>query len=499
MRLVSVDLGAQSGRVAVGRFDGRRLVVSEVHRFANIPVRVHERLHWDPLRLYDGILEGMRAAARRGDRPVASVAVDGWGVDFALLDRAGRLLQNPVHYRDRRTEAAFHEVCERVPPRELFQRTGIQLMPINTIYQLWAMVASQDPVLDVAANLLPMPDLFHYWLSGVPRCELTEATTTQCFDPLAGDWAWELLRQVGLPSHLFGQIVPPGTVLGTLRAEVVEETGLSDAVVISPASHDTASAIAAVPFREPGSAYVSCGTWSVVGTELARPIIDERTFQANLTNEGGPGGTFQLMSNLTGLWLLHECRRIWELNGQAWEFAELANLAESAPPLTSLVDPNDPVFVTPGDMPRRIADWCRRTNQDAPDEPGAMVRCVLESLTLAYRQTIDLLTAATGISPPAVHIVGGGARNELLCQWTADATGLPVWAGPVEASEVGNLLVQAIALGELSSLEDARAVVSESFNPLLYEPRPRDPWDEAYERFSQLSRARTTSSPAAGR
>jgi rhamnulokinase len=488
MKLISVDLGAQSGRVAVGSFDGRRLSVSEVHRFSNVPVKIHERLHWDPLRLYDGVLEGMRAAARQGGG-FASIAVDGWGVDFALLDRAGRLLQNPVHYRDRRTESAFEEVRQLVPPREIFQRTGNQLLPINTVYQLWAMVAGKDPVLDVAERLLLMPDLFHYWLSGVARCELTEASTTQCYDPVAGDWAWDLVGRLGLPGHLLGEVVVPGTVLGDLRADVAEETGLVGVSVITPASHDTACAVAAVPFHQPGSAFISSGTWSLVGIEVPAPVIDDRAFAAGLTNEGGAGGTFLLLSNGTGLWLLHECRRTWELHGQGWQFTDLVNLAESAPPLGSLVDPNDPVFLAPGDMPRRIADWCRQTGQSPPDGPGAMVRCVLESLALSYRQTIELLTSACGISPPAVHIVGGGGRNELLCRLTADATGLPVWAGPTEASEVGNLLVQAMALGELSSLEDARAVVAESFSPVLYEPRPGGLWDDAYQRFRRLSQA----------
>ncbi len=487
MKLVSVDLGAQSGRVAVGLFDGRRLSVNEVHRFPNVAVTVHERLHWDPLRLYDGALEGLRAAARQGGS-FASVAVDGWGVDFALLDRAGRLLQNPVHYRDRRTESAFEEVRQLVPAREIFQRTGNQLLPINTLYQLWAMVAAKEPVLDVAEKLLMLPDLFHYWLSGVPRCELTETSTTQCYDPVAGDWAWDLVARLGLPGHLLGEVVPPGTALGALRADVAEQTGLSGVSVITPASHDTASAIAAVPFQQPGSAYISSGTWSLVGMEVPGPVIDERAYLANLTNEAGAGGTFQLMSNGTGLWLLQECRRTWDLHGQGWQFSELVAMAEAAPALGAVVDPNDPVFLAPGDMPRRIADWCQGRGQSVPDGPGAMVRCVLESLALAYRQTIDLLTSTRGTSPPAVHIVGGGARNELLCQLTADATGLPVWAGPTEASEVGNLLVQAMALGELSSLADARAVVADSFSPVLYQPRQRGQWDDAYDRFRRLGR-----------
>jgi rhamnulokinase len=492
MRLVSVDLGAQSGRVAVGSFDGRRLGVTEVNRFPNIPVRVHDRLHWDPLRLFDGILEGLRAAARESGPPITSVAVDGWGVDFALLDRAGRLLGNPAHYRDKRTEGAVREVSERIPERRLFGCTGTQRMPINTIYQLWAMVSARDPVLEAAAKLLLIPDLFHYWLSGVPRCELTEASTTQCYDPGAGDWAWGLLGELGIPHHLFGEVVAPGTLLGNLRPEVAEATGLAGAVVISPASHDTASAVAAVPFRQPGSAYLSSGTWSVVGMELPRPLINDAAFKANLTNEAGPGGTFELGKNLTGLWLVEECRRTWERLGQAWDSAGLASMAEPLPPLASLVDPDDPVFAVPGDMPGRIREWCRRTAQTVPDGPGEVVRCVLESLALAYRQAVELLAAACAASPPALHIVGGGSRNGLLCQWTADATGLPVWAGPTEASEVGNLLVQLIALGELATLGDARAVVAESFPPVLYEPQGNGRWEEAYARFEKLTHQRAT-------
>ena len=427
MKLISVDLGAQSGRVAVGSFDGRRLGVSEVHRFPNVPVRIHERLHWDPLRLYDGVLEGLRAAG-----------TPGWGFRFAGPGRLGGRLRSTGPGRTPSTEPgplprqAHRERFRRGPsagpaPRD-FPDDGEPVAADQ--YRLPALGhdGSKDPVLDVAERLLLLPDLFHYWLSGAPRCERTEASTTQCYDPVAGDWAWDLVARLGLPAHLFGEIVPPGTVLGTLREEVAEETGLRGASVITPASHDTASAVAAVPFRQPGSAYVSSGTWSLVGMEVPRPVIDERAFLANLTNEAGAGGTFQLMSNGTGLWLLHECRRTWDLHGQGWQFTELVTMAESAPPLGSLVDPNDPGFLAPGDMPQRIADWCRQSGQSVPDGPAAMVRCVLESLALSYRQTIELLTSACGISPPAVHIVGGGARNELLCQLTADATGLPVWA-----------------------------------------------------------------------
>ncbi len=484
--MVSVDLGAQSGRVALGRFDGATLSVEELHRFANVPVRVRGTLQWDVLRLYDGILEGLRVAARESGARVDSVGVDSWGLDFALLDRAGGLVSNPVHHRDRRFVGAMEKVFERIPERELYERTGIQLMPINSIFQLSTTVAAGDPALEVAESLLMVPDLFHYWLSGVQACEFTDATTSQCFDPRAHAWADDMLERLDIPPRLFRDVVLPGTVLGPLDDDVVEEARLRDAVVVAPASHDTASAVAAVPFRRPGSAYISSGTWSLVGVEVPAPVIDDRTFAANLTNEGGVGGTFRLLRNVTGLWLLHECRRTWALEGSAWEFSELVGIAEDAPPLRALVDPNNPAFLPPGDMPERIRDSCMRTLQEPPQDPGAVVRCVLESLALAYRQTIDLLEAATGVAPPELHVVGGGALNRPLCQWTADATGLTVLAGPVEAAEIGNLAVQAIALGELASLEEARDVVRKSFSPTVYEPRDREPWDDAYGRFQAM-------------
>ena len=486
--MVAVDLGAQSGRVALGRFDGERLSVEEVHRFPNVPVLAHGTLHWDVLRLYDAILEGLGAAAREAGG-VDSVGIDTWGVDFGLLDRAGRLVQNPVHHRDRRTDGVLDELYERVPARELYDRTGIQLMPINTVVQLAAMVSAEDPALEIAETLLLVPDLFHYWLSGVAACEWTNATTTQCLDARSQTWAADLLERLGLPSRLFPEVVPPASVLGPLGDDVAGRTRLRGAVVVAPATHDTGSAVAAVPFRTPDAAYISSGTWSLVGLERRAPLIDDRTFAANLTNEGGVGGTFRLLRNVTGLWLLHECRRAWAGEGRDWAFDELVAMAEDAPPLRSLIDPNDPAFTAPGDMPRRIRERCSATAQEAPEDASAVVRCVLESLALKYRQTLELLADATGTSPPELHVVGGGARNELLCRWTAHATGLPVLAGPAEATEIGNLAVQAMALGELGSLDEARDVVRRSFEPAPYEPRDRDAWDDAYGRFERVAGA----------
>ena len=483
--MAAVDLGAQSGRVVRGRFDGERLTIAEVHRFPNIAVRARETLYWDALRLYDEILLGLSAAGAEAS-DIDSVGIDTWGVDFALLDRTGRLVQNPVHHRDSRTKGAMEGAFARIPARELYERTGIQLMPINTVFQLYAMAAAADPALEIAETLLLMPDLFHFWLSGIAACELTNASTSQCLDPRAQAWALDVLERLGIPPRVFPDVIRPATVLGTLLDEVAERTRLRRAVVVAPATHDTASAVAAVPFRRPDAAYISSGTWSLVGVELREPLIDDRTFAANLTNEGGVGGTFRLLRNVNGLWLLHECRRAWAADGHAWKFDELVAMAEQAPPLRSLIDPNDPAFLAPADMPERIREVCAATSQEVPQEAGAVVRCVLESLALKYRQTVELLAAATGSAPPEIHVVGGGARNELLCRWTANSTGLPVLAGPDEATAIGNLLVQAIALGELASLEEGREVVRASFWPVLYEPRDPGPWGEAYSRFESL-------------
>ena len=484
--MVSVDLGAQSGRVAVGRFDGERLAVSTVHRFPNVPVRTRGTLHWDVLRLFDGVLEGLRAAGRDGGR-IDSVGVDSWGVDFALLDRAGRLVQNPVNYRDTRRADAMDGVLAKVPARELYQRTGIQLMPINSVFELAAMAAEDDPALEAAATLLMIPDLMHYWLGGSRVSEYTNATTTQCFDAHTGTWARDILERLAIPTELLPEVVPPATVLAPLAPDVAEETRLDAAVVVAGATHDTASAVAAIPLGREGSAFISAGTWSLVGLELPGPVIDDRTYAANLTNEGGVAGTTRVLRNVAGLWLLHECRRAWALEGFDRSYEELVDLAASAPQLRSLVDSNDPVFAAPDDMPRRIGEYCASTDQPRPDDPGAVVRCILESLALKHAETLDLLADATGSGLREVHIVGGGARNALLCRWTAEASGLPVHAGPAEATEVGNLLVQALALGELGSIDDARDVVRASFEETVYEPAETELWRAARGRFAAIA------------
>ncbi len=478
--MAAVDLGAQSGRVALGALDGGRLTLTEVHRFPNDAVQAAGRLEWDARRLYGDVLAGLRAAAR--EAPIDSVAVDSWGVDFGLLDRDGELVRNPVHYRDSRRAAAADLVYERVPPRELYERTGIQLMPINTVFELAAMAADGDPALEDAERLLLIPDLFHHWLCGSQTTELTNATTTQCLDARARDWAIDLLDRLDVPTRLFPDVVDPATQLGPVK---VESSGVRGAMVVAAATHDTASAVAGTPLGE-SSAFLSIGTWSLVGVESPLPVVGEAAYRANVTNEGGVAGTFRVLRNVTGMWLLEESRRTWAAEGAARSLEELLAEARSAEPLRSLVDPNDPRFGSPGDMPGRIGDYCVETRQPRPEDRGAVVRCILESLALKHAETVDLVSDVTARRVDQLNVVGGGARNPLLCQWTADATGLPVVAGPAEATVVGNLLVQAMALGELGSLAEAREVVRASFELEVYEPRDLAPWQEARERVARL-------------
>jgi rhamnulokinase len=404
-------------------------------------------------------------------------------VDFALLDRAGRLLGNPVHYRDGRTAGMVPEALRRVPAEEIYSQTGIQLLEINSLYQLLAMRLGNDPQLDAADRLLMFPALITSWLCGRQAGELTDVSTSGCYDPIAAGWAFPLLDRLDIPGRLFGEVVAPGTELGPLLPELE----LGAARVMATASHDTASAVAAVPF-EPGraGAYISSGTWSLVGLERPAPVIGPAALAANLTNEAGAAGSIRLLRNVMGLWLLQECRRAWSRAGRQWSYGDLLAMAEAAPPFGPLVDPDDERFMRPGDLPAAIAEACRESGQAVVTEPGAVVRCALESLALRYRWTLDRLEAVTGGRVEAVHVVGGGARNRLLCQMTADATGRQVVAGPVEATATGNLLVQALPLRLVGSLAEARELVRRSFRLERYEPQRAARWDEAWVRFQGL-------------
>jgi rhamnulokinase len=483
--LLAFDLGAESGRAILGRYDGDRLHLTEVHRFANGPVRAPDGLHWDVRRLFAEVKRGL-ALCRQHYGPPASIGVDTWGVDFALLDRKGELLGDPFHYRDGRTNGVMEEAFKRVPRQEIFERTGIQFMQFNTLYQLFSMVLAGSPVLKLAHTFLTIPDLFNYWLSGRAVCEFTNATTTQFYDPRAGGWAVSVLEKLGIPTHFLPEVVPPGTVLGGLLPSVGDETGLGTVPVVAPACHDTGSAVAAVPASEADYAYVSSGTWSLVGVEVQEPVITAESLANNFTNEGGAGGTFRLLKNVQALWLLQECRRAWAEQGQDLSYDELVRMAEAAPPFVALVDPDDQSFLSPPDMPAAIEAFCTRTGQPPPRDKGATVRCVLQSLALKYRWVLERIEEMQRRPVSVVHVVGGGCRNRLLCQFTADATGRPVLAGPVEATAAGNVIVQAMALGYLSSLEEGRALVRRSFEVTSYEPGERAPWDEAYDRFQAI-------------
>ncbi|MGF1577959.1 MAG: rhamnulokinase family protein [Gemmataceae bacterium] len=482
-KLLAFDLGAESGRGLLASFDGAKLQLEDVHRFPNGGVRTLNTLHWDVLGLYREIVAAMRKCGLEHGT-VASIGIDTWGVDFALIGRDGTLLGNPRHHRDLYTETIMDEAFQIVPKAEIFRQTGLQFLRFNSLFQLLALRRDGSPWLEVADRLLLIPDLLNYFLTGIKANEYTDASTSQMLDPETRDWNRDLLAKFELPDHIFGDIIAPGTVLGPLHPHLIEETSLKDAKVIAPATHDTASAVAAVPARAGTNwAYISSGTWSLMGAEIEQPLLDEQTHKYNFTNEGGVDGTIRLLKNIMGLWLVQECRRCWERDGTAYAYDKLTRLAEDAPPFVSLVNPDDPSFMLPPNMPNALAEFCKKTNQPAPQEPGPVIRCALESLALRYRWVLGRLEELLGKKFDAIHVVGGGSRNALLCQFTADACNCPVYAGPVEATAIGNVLVQGIGLGLLKSLDEAREVVGNSFEVTEFRPQNPDQWNGPYDRF----------------
>lgn len=494
---LAVDLGAESGRVVLGRFDGGRVSLEEVHRFPNTAVKLPDGLHWDILRILSEIKEGVAKAAR-GVR-VEGIGIDSWGVDFGLLDREGALVSNPYHHRDPRTEGLVEEALGIVSKEEIYRTTGIQFLPINTLYQLLAMRGS--PLLEAAATLLMIPDLLNFWLTGEKACERTNATTTQLVDLESGGWSEDLLERFGIPASVLAPIVLPATELGPLLPEVADELGTrADLPVYAVASHDTASAVVAVPARGEDFAYISSGTWSLVGVETREPVVTPEAMEANFTNEGGFGGKTRFLKNVMGLWILQECRRQWAREGDEYSYEELARLAKAAPSTGPLVDPDHPAFLAPGNMASRVQSFCERTGQTPPEEPAAVARCVFESLALKYASAIEQAQSLTGRNVGSINVVGGGSRNALLCQLTADASGLPVVAGPVEATAMGNVMVQAYARDRVGSLEEIRTIVRDSFEATTYEPGgDGEEWAGLRERFSKLlEEARALDVPEGG-
>jgi rhamnulokinase len=481
--VAAVDLGASSGRVMLARVGPDRLELSEVHRFPNRPVRTGGTLHWDVLALYGGVLDGLRAAGREGGR-LDGVGIDSWAVDVGLLDADGALLGNPVHYRDARHATAVPAVHAVVPPEELYRVNGLQHLPFNTVFQLAA--ARGTAQLAAARTALLVPDLLAYWLTGTVGAEVTNASTTGLLDATTREWGWELVDRLGLDRGLFPPLRQPGERLGVITADVLTETGLTGPVpVTAVGSHDTASAVVGVPAASDRFAYISCGTWSLVGVELEKPVLTEAGRAAGFTNELGVDGTVRYLRNVMGLWLLQESQRAWAAQGLPADLPVLLAAAAQVPAFTAVVDPDDPRFLPPGDMPARIADVCAETGQTPPQSQAETVRCILDSLALAYRRAVRRATELSGRDVEVVHLVGGGARNTLLCQLTADACGLPVLAGPVEAAALGNVLVQARGLGVLSGgLPELRALLRNTQDARLYLPNPGSggAWDAAERR-----------------
>ena len=484
---VAFDLGAESGRAIKGSIRDGKLTIQEGHRFPNTPVPVRGTIHWDVLALLANVREGLRAFAAEAGEDPAGIGIDTWGVDFGLLDEEGALLTNPVHYRDSRTDGMIDLACSIVPREQIYAITGTAFQPFNTLYQLLALHRTEPPWLAKAGTMLLMPDLLNYFLCGVVAAEYTIASTTQIMDAQTRRWSDELCADLGINRDLLPDIVESGTVLGTLTEESQRACGVGPVPVITPASHDTGSAFAAVPASGEEWATLSCGTWSVMGNELPGPRRDEACLARNFSNEGGVGGKIRLLKNLTGLWVLQECRRSWARAGQDVDYATLTREAAGAQPFPCILDIDDRSFYAPSDMLEAISDFCKRTGQAMPQDRPAIVRAIIEGIALRYRAVLKELEQIVGRAMPVVHMVGGGIQNKLLCQMGADAMARPVLAGPVEATAIGNLVMQAVGAGELGSVSEARDLVRRSVQIEQYEPQDTDAWDEAFARYEKMT------------
>jgi rhamnulokinase len=494
MNFVAVDLGASSGRLMVGQWDGRRFSLDELHRFPNSGVCLHGSLYWDALRIWSEIQNGLLKYRARFANPPAGIAVDAWGVDFALLDSRGRLLDNPSHYRDPRTIGIPQRLFQRISEADLYAATGVQSFPYNTLFQLYSMVLSDDPKLDSAETLLMIPDLFNFFLGGRKAVEYTEASTSEMIDPAARDWHRDLLRTLSIPDRILPPVVAPATVLSEVTGDLIDLCGFNKTFpVIAVASHDTASAVASIPNLDAHSAFISSGTWSLMGVELDAPVATPRACQLHFTNEGGCNGSTLLLRNLTGLWLLQECLRQWQLAGHAYTWDDLIVSAAAAQPFRSILYPGFSEFLAPPDMLQAIRAFCQSTAQPIPESVGEFARCCFESLSLSYWSTHDALESLTGQSIHTLRVVGGGCLNAFLCQMTADACGCTVVSGPVEASALGNVMLQAVATGALPNVAAGRACLGESIQCITYTPHSAVNWSDAQALFTRLEAA--TSEP----
>ena len=483
--LLAVDIGAGSGRGILGRYNGKKISIEELYRYPNGPVRINKHLYWDVLRLFCEIKKSLQIASAYD---ISSVGIDTWGLDFGLLTPGGELLGNPYHYRDSQTDNMMIKAFGIMPKEEIFKRTGIQFMKINTIYQLLAIKERAAGVMLQAANMLLMPDLFNYYLTGVKAVEYTNATTTQLINLETKTWDKSIIKIMDFPEKIFSEIIKPATVLGNISNTVSEEIGIKKLKVLATASHDTASAVAAIPSKSEKFIYISCGTWSLIGTEIDNPIISKKAHDYNFTNEGGVDGKVRLLKNVDGLWLLQQCKKQWEFEDNlSISYDKLHAESDALPGHKYFIDPEAGIFLSAIDMPMTIRKYCRETGQQVPETRGEITKCILESLALKYRRVIEMLEEILEYSVEEIYMVGGGIKSRGLCQYTANALGRVVKAGPVEATAIGNLMVQLKGLGEVETFKDIREIVMNSFEIEEYLPRDRDKWDAAYKRFIELS------------
>lgn len=484
---LAVDLGAGSGRVLAGEFDGSRIELHELNRFDNTPVHLPSGWHWNITDLYQKILEGLKKAAEvYGDSPI-SIGIDTWGVDYGLFDKDGRMLGLPYQYRDSRTDGMQELAFEKVSKEDTYNATGIQFMFFNSIFQLLSEVENKNPALDLAEDLLFMPDLLGYWLTGQKTQERSFASTTQLYNPKLKNWDYDLIEKLGLPKKLFKKISDPGDVLGELREDIVSTTGLNNTKVITVAGHDTASAVAAVPSQAKTPAFLSSGTWSLMGLELKEPVINKESFDGAFTNEIGIGGTVRFLKNICGLWLIQESRRQWITEGQDVPYGKMAALAIETTPFRSLINPDDPRFIEAGRMPQKIQEFCYETGQPVPETKGEIIRCIYESLALRYSQVWQSLIQHVDETPTTLHIVGGGCQDNLLNQFAANAIGIKVAACPVEATGLGNIMAQMLADGAIANVAEGRAIVLNSSIVLTFEPEDQVIWREAKAKFALIN------------
>jgi sugar (pentulose or hexulose) kinase len=480
---IAVDLGAESGRVMLGSVSGDKLTLEEIYRFGNRPVEEGDSLCWDFNRLLSEVKAGITKAVKKADSEICGIGIDSWGVDFGLIDDGGRLIENPYYYRDSRTDGMMEKAFELMGKREIYENTGLQFMQFNTVYQLLATRLGNSAALAKAKSLIFIADLFAYHLCGRVYSEYSLASTSQLMDMRTGQWSKEIFDKLSLPIGIMPDVVRPGTVVGRLTPRIGDELGCGSIAVIAVGSHDTASAVAAVPAGDGNWAYLSSGTWSLIGVEVPEAIINRKTFKYSFTNEGGVENTIRLLKNIMGLWLVQQCKRQWQKDGAELSYAELTEMAEEAEPFAAYIDPDYGEFLSPGDMPKRINNYLADRGRGTIDEKGQMVRVILENLALKYRWAAERIEEITGKAIDCLHIVGGGIQNELLCQFTANATGKKVIAGPIEATASGNILMQARATGQIKTLAEARAIVRSSFELREYHPQEAPLWEKQYKEF----------------